>query len=191
MARSSLLLSHKCGTLVWSLFDHWWPFYTPVQALIPPPLQHFPATFNLLPLAEKPDSCSRVLTALAPYPILIQIQILVLIHKCLNIHTNLLLQELITPESSTFTQAVQAASSSVFLAPNFAPWETEASAPLFLTYGTASPSISGFLRAWTLLVEVELNPFSIQNGLWLLIKHNKIAISATLDEKCITIKIYY
>lgn len=39
--------------------------------------------------------------------------------------------------------------------------------------------------------KVEPKPFSIQNGLWLLIKHNKMAISATLDEKRITNKMYY
>lgn len=103
-------------------------------------------------------------------------------------HTNLLLQELITPQSSIF---ILRSTGSILLrvpstklpSTNWGVCSTVPhlwdSLPIHLR---ASESLDSF--------KVELKPFCIQNGLWLLIKHNKIAISATLDEKCITNKMY-
>lgn len=146
MARSSLL-SHKCGTLIWLLFDHWWPHL-------------YKCSFHHLCNISQPlpSSCLlwKNLTA-APgsslHWLLIPFWINYKfwrspINASISTHKppfrNLSLQS-----PTPLLSGVQAASSSMFLAPNFAPWKTEA--PLFLTYGTASPSILGLLRAWTLV----------------------------------------
>lgn len=152
--------------------------------LIPPPLQHFLATSIHLPLTESLTAApgSSVHWLLIPFWIKYKFW-------CSPINASIstqtcLFRELSTPQSSTF---ILKSTGSLLLHVPGTNWGICSTVPHLWDSLPIHPRASESLDSF----KVELKPFSIQNGLWLLIKHNKIAISANLDEKCNTNKMYY